>query len=314
MRIAFFGTSAFAVPVLAMLAGTRHSVTLVVTRPDAEKGRGRKVEPAPVAAFALERGLPTLKPVRGDVPEATDAVRAAAPELIVVVAYGQILKQPLLDLAPKGIVNLHGSLLPHLRGAAPIARAIQRGETATGVSLQFLKLELDAGDVIDAEPLMIAADDTTGTLTERMAPLAAALLERNLDRLEAGAAPRTVQDSALVTFAPPLAKDEGRVRWSEPAAKIRDHVRAMTPWPGAFCDLCVPDKPAERIVLRKVSVAGGGNRGAAPGTVLSAINQFVVATGDGAVRIDRLLRAGKSELDATAFLRGFRFTPGTCFS
>ena len=314
MRIVFCGTSAFAVPVLAMLAGSAHEVVLVVARPDAEKGRGRKVEPAPVVAFARERGLPTHTPTRVNAPESVDAIRAARPDLIVVVAYGQILKEPLLSLAPKGIVNLHGSLLPHLRGAAPIARAIQRGETATGVSLQFLKLELDAGDVIDAEPMRIDPDDTTGTLTERMAPIAAALLARNLARLEAGRAPRVAQDEAKVTLAPPLAKDEGRVRWSDAPAQVRDHVRAMTPWPGAFSTLRVPEKPDERVVLRKVAVEGGGNRGQAPGTVLSATNEFIVAAGDGAVRVERLLRAGKSEMDATAFLRGFRFTPGTCFA
>lgn len=311
MRIAFFGTSTFAVPVLAQLARSRHTVTLVVTRPDAEKGRGRKLEASPVALLAAELGVPTHKPPRVNVPESIEVIRGAQPDFIVVVAYGQILKEPLLSIAPRGIVNLHGSLLPHLRGAAPIARAIQRGESTTGVTLQFLKLELDAGDVIDAQTMPILADDTTGTLTERMAPIAADLLARNLDRLEAGAAPRTPQDAARVTFAPPLTKDEGRIDWSAGSAQLRDHVRAMTPWPGAHCMLCVPGKPDERIVLRKVDLAKGSG---APGTILSASNEFVVATGDGAVRIDRLLRAGKSELDAAAFLRGFRFTPGTCFS
>ncbi|MBL8767019.1 MAG: methionyl-tRNA formyltransferase [Planctomycetes bacterium] len=311
MRIAFFGTSTFAVPVLAQLARSRHTVALVVTRPDAEKGRGRKIEASPVATLADELRLPTHKPLRVNTPDSIDVIRAASPDFVVVVAYGQILKEPLLSLAPRGIVNLHGSLLPHLRGAAPIARAIQRGEATTGVSLQFLKLELDAGDVIDAEPMPILDDDTTGSLTERMAPVAAELLARNLDRLEAGSAPRTPQDESRVTFAKPLTKDEGRIDWSASAANVRNHVRAMTPWPGAHCMLRVPGKPDERIVLRKVTVTNGGG---SPGAILSASNEFVVACGDGAVRIDRLLRAGKSELDAGAFLRGFRFTPGTCFS
>jgi methionyl-tRNA formyltransferase len=311
MRIAFFGTSTFAVPVLARLARSRHGVTLVVTRPDAEKGRGRKVEASPVANLASELGLPTHKPARVNAPESVDVIRAADADFFVVVAYGQILREPLLSLAPLGIVNLHGSLLPHLRGAAPIARAIQRGEATTGVTLQFLKLELDAGDVIDAEPMAILEDETTGALTDRMAPLAAELLAHNLERLEARTAPRTPQDPARVSFAPPLDKNEGRIDWSTTAAKLRDHVRAMTPWPGAATMLRVPGKPDERIVLRKVGIANGHG---APGAILSTSNEFVVACGDGAVRIDRLLRAGKSELDAAAFLRGFRFTPGTCFS
>ena len=314
MNILFLGTSDFAVPVLDMLHESDHEVALVVTAPDRPKGRGRKVDSPPIAQRARALGVDLFQPARIRDEDAFEHIAARSPDLTVVVAYGQILRKPVLELAPKGIVNLHGSLLPALRGAAPIARAIQQGMTETGVTLQHVVREVDAGDVIDAEPMKIGPMETAGEASERMSRLAAELLKRNLDRLDDGTAPRIPQVAQEATFAPMLAKHEGRIPWDKTAREIHDHVRAMTPWPSAFTELVMNNDKTERLVLRKTEPRDGAEVGEAPGTVIAAGETIDVATGAGILRIHRLLRSGRSEMGAPALLRGFPLTVGARLS
>lgn len=310
MNILFLGTSDFAVPVLEVLLDSEHRVGLVVTAPDRPKGRGRKLESSPIARRARAGELPLFQPVRINSEESVARLRAVQPDLTVVVAYGQILRAPILELAPRGIVNLHGSLLPALRGAAPIARAIQQGVTHTGVSLQFVVREVDAGDVIDVEPMSLSSTEDAGEAAARMAGLAAQLLLRNLPALELGTADRRAQDPRGVTFAPPLRKEEGRIPWAASAREIVNHVRAMTPWPAAYTDLARAEGQRERIIVRVVEPGDDVRGSECPGTVIRADEELEVAAGQGRVKIVRLLRSGRSEMDAKAFLRGFPMHPG----
>ncbi len=312
MNVVFLGTSSFAVPSLELLDASAHRVRLVVTRPDRPRGRGRETTPAPIADAAKKLDLDVFRPERVNAPEAVARIRAAEPDLIVVVAYGQILGKELLSLAPQGIVNLHGSLLPAYRGAAPIARAVQDGLLDTGVSLQFVAAELDSGDVIDKEPVAIGPDETAGELTERMAPIAARLLARNLDKLARGTAPRERQAAAAVTWAPPLKKTEGRIPWTLPAHRVHAHIRAMTPWPGAFTEWPRATGPLERLIVRTAEVRRGGAN-VPPGTVVRSDGVLDVATADGLIRIERLLRSGKRETDAESFLNGLPIPLGAVF-
>ncbi|MBI4881361.1 MAG: methionyl-tRNA formyltransferase [Planctomycetes bacterium] len=310
MRTALFGTSEFAVPALDALAASCHEVCLVVTPPDRPKGRGRKVEPSPVAERARAFSLPLFQPPRINSVESVERLRAAALDLVVVAAYGQILGRTMLALPRKGTVNLHGSVLPAWRGAAPIARAIQAGEEKGGVTLQYVVLEVDAGDVIDVERTEIAADETAGELSARLAVLGARVLLRNIDLIEAGEAPRTPQDHAAATHAPQLEKDEGRIPWEKSAKRVRDHVRAMTPWPAAYTHLPRKGGLPERIIVRRSEVVESGAPQVMPGTVIRASDELVVGTGYGSLRILRLLRAGRQEADAASFLRGFPLEEG----
>ncbi|MFH0943790.1 MAG: methionyl-tRNA formyltransferase, partial [Planctomycetota bacterium] len=217
MKIVFLGTSSFAVPVLDMLAGTAHEIPLVVAAPDRPQGRGRKLVSTPVAVRARGLGLPLFQPDRINAPAAVERLRELEPDLIVVVAYGQILGRHVLELGKKGIVNLHGSLLPAWRGAAPIARGIQAGDRTGGVSLQFVVQEVDAGDVIDQQPMDFLPHENAGEASERLSLVAAELLARNLEALEAETAERRPQDPAKATHAAQLEKSEGRTAWHRPA-------------------------------------------------------------------------------------------------
>lgn len=311
MRIVLLGTSEFAVPTLDALAASEHDVTLVVTAPDRPQGRGRRVEAPPLAQRAAELGLELFQPASINQPAAVERLKNARPDLLVVVAYGQILGPTVLGLLPDRIVNLHGSLLPAWRGAAPIARAIQSGATETGVSLQHVVAELDAGDVIATATMAIEPEETAGALSERMSGVAAELLLANLDGLLDGSATRTRQDKTKVTRAPSMSKAEGHVPWHLPAARVKNHVRAMSPWPSAFCRLPVDDGPPERLVLRRVETVETGPPTAMPGTVLRADEVFEVSTGYDSIRIVRLVRQGRKETTAADFLRGHAVAVGT---
>lgn len=310
MRIVFLGTSDFAVPVLDALHGSGHPLALVVTAPDRKSGRGQKLERCPVAARCAELGLAPFQPVRVNAPESLELLARAEPDLMVVVAYGQILSDRLLAIAKRGSVNLHGSLLPRLRGAAPIARAIQAGETTTGVTLQFMAREVDSGDVIGSRVTDIGDDETAGALSQRMSALAAGLLVEFLPALARGDAPRSPQRAADATFAPKLAKGEGRIAWDRPAETIRRHVRAMTPWPSAFSEV-ETDRGVERLIVRACTAKPDAKSDAPPGTVLRSDDALEIAAGSGAVALDSLLRAGRKEQDARSFLRGFPLPAGS---
>lgn len=309
MRIAFLGTSEFAVPVLESLRTSEQEVCLVVAAPDRAKGRGRKVESSPVARWAAELDLPLHQPDSINSPSAIDRLRKSGAEIIVVVAYGQILGKSVLGLPEKGVVNLHGSILPTWRGPAPIARAIQAGDEVTGITLQYVVSKVDAGDIIDCTETDIAASDTAATLSERLSLLAADLLLKNLTALDEGTAERTVQEESKATYAKALEKKEGLVPWHQTAEQINNHVRAMALWPGAYTRLPM-ERGAQRVQIRKVEVLNTGPPKEFPGTVLMADGRLEIAAGFGTIRVLSLIRSGRKETDAASFLRGVSVKAG----
>lgn len=309
MKLVFMGTPEFAVPSLDAVLAVGE-VAAVVTRPDKPRGRGLRVAPPPVAVAAVQYALDVLQPATLRDPELVRHLSALRPDLIVVVAFGRIVPPELLAVAPMGGINLHPSLLPRYRGAAPIARAIAAGDTETGVTVLHLSEDLDAGDIILQRAVPIAPEDTTATLEPHLATEGAALLAEALRLLEAGQAPRLPQDPARVTFAPKLTVEEAVIRWSDPAQQIVNLVRALDPWPVAYT---VRDGAPLKIwrAAAMDSQAVPLQR-AAPGTVLAAgPDGFVVAAGAGAVNVLEVQPASGRRMRAADYLRGHPLAPGT---
>ncbi len=303
----YFGTSTFAIPPLRALVTHGYPVVAVVTQPDRPAGRGGQLRPPPVKEAAEELGLPIWQPESCRTPEFLAQVRVGNPELIVVAAYGQFLPDALLALPVHGSVNLHGSLLPRWRGAAPIQRALLQGDTETGVCLMWMVRAMDAGDVIACEAIPIQPEDTAGTLMERLAVLAATLLLRWLPALACDEAPRLAQNPAQVTFAPPIRKEERDIDWTQPAEAIWRHIRALAPTPGATTQW--RGQPVK--VLAAMPVEGPAG---IPGTIVEGKHTaLLVATGAGTLRIDMLQPAGKRPMSGTEFLRGSHATRGERF-
>jgi methionyl-tRNA formyltransferase len=305
MRLVFFGTPHFATASLEALLDSRHEVALVVAQPDRPAGRGMRMQKPPVAELALARSIPLVQPAKIRSPEFLDSIREASPDAGVVVAYGRILPQALLDIPSRGFLNVHGSLLPHYRGAAPIQRAIERGETSTGVTIMQLDADLDHGPWFAMEEIPIAPDERTPDLAARLAVAGARLLVETIDAIERGDAVATGQDHSRATFAPRIEKDEGRIRWSDTAKSIYDRFRAFDPWPGIFARI-----GGEDVKLIEIAPAAGG--GGAPGA-MERIEppSVVISAADGAIRIDRLQRPGKSPVAAADYFRSRGLTPGT---
>ena len=305
MRLVFMGTPEFAVPSLeAVLAVS--DVAAVVTRPDAPQGRGRRVTPPPVAAVAAQYGLEVLQPPSLRAPEPLSRLRELRPDLVVVVAFGRIVPPEVLAVAPMGGINLHPSLLPRYRGAAPIPRAIAAGDAETGVTVIHLTQDLDAGDIILQRAVPIRPDDATATLEPRLARCGAALLVETLGLLEAGRAPRRPQDPAGVTIAPKLSREESRLRWTDPAVTLANLVRALDPWPVAYTE--VAGAPLK--IWRAAALAEGGRE--APGTVVRAGDEgLVVATGAGRLLILEVQPSSGRRMTAAEYLRGHPIAPGT---
>lgn len=281
LKVVFFGTSEFAVPSLEAIAAAGHALCSVVTQPDRPQGRGRQVVFSPVKQTALHLKLPILQPRRVRAPAFLDEMRALAPDVLALAAFGQIVPQALLELPPLGPINVHGSLLPKYRGAAPIHHAVLEGETVTGVTTMWMDATLDTGDILLAAPLDIAPEETTGTLLPRMAALGAELLLQTLDLLAAGTCPRLPQDAAQATFAPPVQPEDGYIRWEEPAERLRNRVRSMTPRPGALAAL----HGRKVKVWSTQAVELPAPAGTLPGSVLAVSKSprgVLVATGDGA--------------------------------
>jgi len=310
------GTPDFAVPTLEALFQSEHRVLAVVTQPDRPRGRGRKPLPPPVKAAGLAAGVPVLQPADVNSAAALDSFRRLAPDLIVVIAFGQLLGPELLDLPGHGCINVHASLLPKYRGASPISAAILAGESETGVSVMRVIKELDAGDVLAQAATAIGPRMTAGELHDRLAELSAQALVATVDTLARGDAVARPQDHGLATYAPKLSKADGSVDWQQPAEYLDRLVRAVTPWPGAAAGLVTAsgDKPT-RVRLLDVCVAPRGGAGApGPGTVLRVTDDGIdVATGTGALRITRLQRAGRRPLSAAEFTRGRPVHPGDRF-
>ncbi len=305
-RTMFFGSPDFAVPSLKALAESGREVAAVVTQPDRPKGRGRKPSSPPVKVAAEELNLDVLQPEKINKEEFYRKTAEIAPDVLVVVAFGQIFSDRLLSIPPHGGVNVHASLLPKYRGAAPIHRAILDGETETGVTTMYMAKKLDAGDILLASSTPIGPEDTSGTLHDRLADIGAKLLVETLDKLEQGQVVPLPQDHSRATFAPKLEKDDGRIDWSRSPEEIERFVRGMTPWPGAFTFM--EDK---RIKIFKAAPAAGV-KSASPGLVLQGFeNELRVATGEGgALSIIELQGASGKRLHIRDFLLGNEIPPG----
>ena len=251
-------------------------------------------------------GVPVLTPEHIRDPAAAEAIAAWRPEVMVVAAYGQFLRRNVLDLAPRGVINIHPSLLPKYRGAAPIQWALARGDPTTGVTILYVTERMDAGDMILQEPAAILPEDTAGTLEPRLAEQGASMLIRALDRMAEGPPPVVSQDESLVVLAPKLSKCDGWIRWNMPAREIHNRIRGFTPWPG-----CCTRYPHLRPFLLKVLSSSVVSGAGVPGTVLSADDQgIVVAAGAEALRLVCVQPEGKRGMSAGEFVRGYRVQPG----
>ena len=308
MRLVFMGTPAFAVPALEALLRAGWEVAAVYTQPPRPRGRGHKLQPSPVGAFAAERGLEVRTPESMKAPEVVEAFAALGADVAVVVAYGQILLPAVLDAPRLGAFNLHASLLPRWRGAAPIQRALMAGDAETGIQVMRMTAGLDEGDVLATARTPITADDTAATLAERLAALGAALLPPTLELVAAGRAVETPQ-AGEASYAKKIKPAEARLDWSRPAAELDRQVRGLSPAPGAWFE--APDRhggpPARVKALLSRPTEGAG----APGEVLAdREGGVVVAAGEGALRLLRLQREGRGAQDAAEFLRGLPLPPG----
>ena len=295
-RVIFMGTPDFAVPCLARLVEIS-DVVAVVTQPDKPKGRGQKLLPPPVKAFAQEHGIAVYQPVRVKAPDFVDVLRGLAPDLIVVVAFGQILSKEILSLPPLGCINVHASLLPRYRGAAPMQWAIVRGEKETGVTTMFMDEGLDTGDMLMRETLPITQAMTAAELHDAMMKLGADVLEKTLFSLLEGTLKRTPQDETLSTYAPLLDKEVGRIDWKKSAQEIHDLVRGLNSWPGAYTMLA-----GQKFKIWRTLLAEGT---AEPGEIVSVTKQgLLVGTGEGMLEILELQAPSRKKMAAGDYVRG----------
>lgn len=310
MRVVFLGSGGFAIPSFEALLENGHDVAALVTQPDREKGRGRQLQPPPLKPVAERHGIAVLQPRRVREGEAVAALRALAPELQVVVAYGQILPREVIAIPPLGTVNVHASLLPRYRGAAPIQWAIVRGETVTGVTTMLIDEGLDTGPTLLARELAIGEDETAGELEPRLARLGAELLVETLAALAAGALRPQPQDAARASLAPVIRKEQGEVDWSQPAEALARHVRGFTPWPGAVARLA-----GRTLKLLRTRVEPGAGGSGEPGTLLGVdASGLVVACGAGTrLRVSEVQPESKRAMPAAAFAAGARLRPGVRF-
>ena len=303
LRIVFMGTPGFACPTLQTLVDRGERVVGVVTQPDRPKGRGQQLQPPPVKVLAERHGIPILQPLKLRVPEAIEEIRVMAPDLIVVVAFGQILPQSLLDIPPRGCINVHASLLPRYRGAAPLNWCIINGETETGVTTMLMNAGLDTGDMLVKRATPIGPDEDAASLHDRLAVLGAATLAETLDLLVAGRLVPEKQNDALTCYAPLLKKEHGRIDWAREPAAIRNLVRGLTPWPGAYSSLGGK--------LLKISRVACGVGSGTPGTLLRVGRDGIeVACRGGSVLIQELQLEGKRRMAAGEFLAGHPLEPG----
>ena len=303
MRVLFIGTGEIGLPVLRWLrANDAHELVGVVTQPDKPVGRDQRIQAPPIKAAIAETDIPVLQPWRIKHEEATAEIRALQPELIVVMAYGQILPRAVLEIPTIACLNLHASLLPKHRGAAPIQAAILAGNSETGITVMYMDDGLDTGDILLQSRLAIAPDETGGSLHDRLAELAPAALAEALELLQSGTAPRGPQDSAEATYAPKLEREHGLIDWSESAEVIARKIRAYDPWPGAYA-LLRDDKGRER----KLKIFGATTVCAdrvAAGDIVLTPDGLMIGTSDGALRLGDVQLEGKKRMSASDLLRG----------
>jgi len=309
MVVAFFGTPQFAVPTLRRLLASRHQVRGVVTQPDRPRGRGQKVTDSPVKAVALAHGVPVVQPDRLRDAAFLDTFRSWSPDLGVVVAYGRLIPEELLTVPRLGMINVHASLLPRYRGAAPVHRAVINGESETGVTIMRVVKALDAGDMLAKAPRPIGPDETSEEVERDLATMGAQLLVETVDRLEAGGVREEPQDPSASTYAPKLTKEEGLIDWTAPAGVIHNRVRGLYPWPHAYTFL-----DGARLIIRRTRIADTATDAVA-GTVIDAGRDAItVAAGDRrSVVIEELQPEGRRPMRVRDFLAGRPVRPGARF-
>ena len=300
-RIIMLGTGDFALPTFDHLADAGYTLVALVTQPDRPQGRKKELIPSQIKLSAQRRGIPVEQPENVNAPDSLALLAGYNPDLLVTAAYGQILAPELLGLPPLGGINLHGSILPSYRGAAPVARAIERGELETGVTVIRMTPRIDAGGMLAFARTPIGPDETAGELETRIALLGAPLVAATIEALASGTAQVIPQQKARVTKAPKLSKEDGQIDWSRPAGTIHNLVRAMQPWPGAATYWHRPTGPLRLMVHQTGIVEGDG----LPGQILDATgDRFIVAAGKGAVRLLTVQLVGKRTSPAAEFLRG----------
>ena len=305
MRIVFMGTPDFAVHVLEALAASRHEIAAVVTQPDKPKGRGKNMQFSPVKEKAQELGIPVCQPVRVKEPEFVETLAAFAPDVIVVVAFGQILSKEILALPKYGCVNVHASLLPKYRGAAPIQWVILDGEEKTGITTMLMDEGLDTGDMLEKAQVDIAPDETGESLHDKLAAMGGPLILSTLDKLEDGSIIRTKQDDSKSCYAKMLTKQMGRMDFTKTAVVLERQIRGLNSWPSAYCTLGGKTMKVWRAEVEETESTG------TPGCVLSADKRGIrVQTGQGVLCIKELQMEGKKRMDADAFLRGYPVETG----
>jgi methionyl-tRNA formyltransferase len=307
LRVVFMGTPDFAVPTLSEVVCAGHDIAAVYTQPPRRAGRGMSARLSPVHKFADDAGIPVYTPASFRNRQALDELGALKPDVCVVVAYGLILPRTVLDIPAEGCLNLHASLLPRWRGAAPIQRAIMAGDPETGVSVMRMDEGMDAGPVCMIERVPIGADMTAGELHDELSFIGATLMGRALDKLSRGQLECAPQPKEGVTYAPKISKEEARINWEQSAQEVHNRIRAMSPYPGAWFEALLGGRPERVKVLRSVCVKGRGE----PGQLLD--NQLTVACGTQAVRLTRVQRSGKRPVSGVEFLRGFPLGKGTHF-
>lgn len=307
MRIVFMGTPDFAVPCLQKVLNLGHEVVGVFTQPDKPVGRKQTLTPPPVKQLALEKGIPVFQPAKMRDGAALEILQGLKPDLAVVVAYGRILPPDLLAVPPLGCINIHGSLLPHYRGAAPIQWTVLNGEAVGGVTSMYMDEGLDTGDMILKKETPVGPDETSGELFDRLCLLGAECLAETLELIESGNAPRTPQNHAEATLAPILSKEMARIDFGKDARQVHNLVRGMSPWPTAFTRC---GEKLLKIHQSQVVAELEGKPCGKPGEVIADGKHFTVACGSGALRLCVVQLEGKGRLEGEVFLRGSRLEPG----
>ncbi|MFL6501026.1 MAG: methionyl-tRNA formyltransferase [Candidatus Udaeobacter sp.] len=300
MRIVFIGTGEIGIPTLGALLDSEHEIVGIVTQPDKPVGREQRIEPPPLKKTLIRRprppGAPILQPAKIKDPQTIEEIRRLAPDVIVVVAYGQILPRDVLQIPRLACLNLHASLLPRWRGAAPIQAAIAAGDSETGITVMYMDEGLDTGDIVLQRNIEILPNDTGGSLHDRLAQIAPETLLESLRLLRAGNAPRVSQNNARATYAPKLKREHGQIDWFESAEAIERKVRAYNPWPGAFTKL-----GRGNLKIFSASVVDLNGQ---PGEILRSDKEFIIATGERALSLAEVQFEGKRRMTAAEFLRG----------